>query len=140
MRKKVCEGRISSPFGERIHPVTRIKSFHNGVDIATPVGTPVYTPVDAFVAQVYDHELGGKSIILKDINSGDRYGFCHLSEQLVKPGDRIQKGTIIAKSGNTGRSTGPHLHFSYATGGQWIGSNCSGFKYENPVSKLEFLI
>ncbi|MDP3399112.1 MAG: M23 family metallopeptidase [Bacteroidales bacterium] len=138
MKKKVCEGRISSPFGERIHPVTKVKSFHNGVDISTPIGTPVFTPVNAFVVQVYNHEAGGKTIILKDIQNGDRYGFCHLAEQLVKVGEIISKGTLIAKSGNTGRSTGPHLHFSYATGGKWVIGNCTGFTYKNPVSKIEF--
>ena len=135
---KVCEGRISSPFGERIHPVTKMKSSHNGVDIATPVGTPVYSPVDALVAQVYDHSTGGKTIILKDVKSGDRFGFCHLAVQLVKSGETISKGYMIAKSGNTGRSTGPHLHYSYATGGRWIGGNCTGFSYHNPVQKIEF--
>ena len=138
MKRKVCEGRISSLFGERIHPVTKIKSFHNGVDIAAPVGTPVHTPVDAYIAQVYDHAIGGKTIVLKDVLSGDRYGFCHLSRQLVTAGKTVPKGTIIAASGNTGRSTGPHLHFSYATRGKWIGGNCTGFIYQNPVQKIEF--
>lgn len=140
MKKKVCEGRISSPFGERVHPVTGVKSFHNGVDISAPIGTPVYTPVNAYVAQVYDHTTGGKTIILKDVQNGDRYGFCHLAEQLVKTGETIPKGSIIAKSGNTGRSTGPHLHFSYSTGGKWIGGICTGFNYQNPISKMEFSI
>lgn len=138
MKKKVCEGRISSQFGERIHPVTLARSFHNGVDISAPIGTPVYTPIDAYVAQVYNHETGGKTIILKDIISGDRYGFCHLADQLVKPGETVAKGTMIAKSGNTGRSTGPHLHFSHSTGGRWIGGNCTGFTYQNPTKKIEF--
>lgn len=137
---KVCEGRISSPFGERIHPVTKVKSFHNGVDIASPIGTPVFTPVDAMVTQVYYHTTGGRTIILKDLISGDRYGFCHLNDLYVYFGDRIRKGTVIATSGNTGRSTGPHLHFSYATGGKWEGAYCTGFTYQNPVQKIEFEI
>ena len=140
MKRKVCEGRISSLFGERIHPVTKIKSFHNGVDIAAPVGTPVYTPVDAYIAQVYDHAIGGKTIILKDINSNDRFGFCHLAQQLVKAGQTVPKGTMIAQSGNTGRSTGPHLHFSHGTGGRWVNNICTGHTYQDPTSKIEFEI
>ena len=140
MKKKVCEGWISSQFGERVHPVTRTRSFHNGIDITAPIGTPVYAPVYAFVALVYNHETGGRTIILKDIKNGDRYGFCHLAEQLVKAGDTVTKGTMIAKSGNTGRSTGPHLHFSHAINGKWVGGNCTGFIYQDPTPKLEFKI
>lgn len=138
MKKKVCEGRISSPFGERIHPVTRVKSFHNGVDISAPIGTPVYTPVNAYVAQVYDHTTGGKTIILKDVQNGDRYGFCHLSLQKVGVGQIIPAGYMIALSGNTGRSSGPHLHFSYATGGKWNGNICINYSYQDPKEKIEF--
>jgi len=138
MKKKVCEGRISSGFGNRIHPITRATSFHNGIDISCPVGTGVHTPVDANVAQVYYHDSGGKTIIVKDINNGDRYGFCHLSLQKVSIGQTIKAGHQIALSGNTGKSSGPHLHFSHSTGGKWNGNICTGHKYIDPTAKLEF--
>lgn len=134
---KVCEGVITTPFGKRIHPITGKESDHNGVDIGCPVGTPVYSPVESIVMQVYDHEIGGKTIILRDTANNDRYGFCHLGKYEVRAGTRIKKGQLIALSGNTGRSTGPHLHFSYGAGGYWKEGVCIGFKYENPVSKIE---
>lgn len=134
---KVCEGRITSKFGDRIHPVTKAKSFHNGIDIACAIGTLVFSPGDCIVAQVYTHDTGGKTIILREIATNDRYGFCHLNEFHVKPGVIAKKGAIIAKSGNTGRSTGPHLHFSYGTGGYWKNGVCLGFKYLDPTTKIE---
>ncbi|OJV22723.1 MAG: hypothetical protein BGO30_08600 [Bacteroidetes bacterium 41-46] len=135
---KVCEGRITSKFGNRIHPVTKEKgSFHNGVDIACPIGTPVFSPGDCVVAQTYDHEIGGKTIILREAATNDRFGFCHLGEILVRPGMVVKKGHLIAKSGNTGRSTGPHLHFSYGTGGYWKNGVCYQFKYLDPTSKID---
>ena len=140
MKKKVCEGRISSGFGTRIHPVTRATSFHNGIDISCPVGTGVYSPVAAVVAQVYNHETGGRTIILRDVVNNDRYGYCHLSVQQVEVGQVIPAGHQIALSGNTGRSTAPHLHFSHASGGKWNGYICTGHTYQDPTPKLDFEI
>lgn len=142
MKKKVCEGRISSKFGTRKDPITKkAGAFHGGVDIACPIGTPVYSPVVAIVMQVYtDTQFGGgKTIILRDVENNDRYGFCHLSEQLVKAGMKIPKGFLLAKSGNTGlHSTGAHLHFTYATGGTWSNGVCRNFKRVDPTEKIEF--
>ncbi|NCB19774.1 MAG: M23 family metallopeptidase [Bacteroidia bacterium] len=141
MKRKICEGRITSPFGIRVHPVTKQKgSFHNGIDIACSVGTEVLTPVDALVTAVYTHEAGGKTVIIKDLNSTDRYGFAHLSKQLVKVGQLVPKGSVIALSGNTGRSTGPHLHLTRAIGGKWNGNNCTGHVFVDPTPILEFEI
>lgn len=136
---KVCEGEITSPFGKRINPITGEEGTdHNGVDIGCPVGTPVYAPAECIVMQVYDHDKGGKTIILRDVANNDRFGFCHLAKYEVRAGTRVKKGQLIALSGNTGASTGPHLHFSYGTGGYWKDGVCKGFKYENPVSKIKF--
>lgn len=134
---KVCEGTITSRFGKRKDPITNVKSFHNGVDIACPVGTPVNSPGDCIVAQTYTHEVGGKTVILREVATNDRYGFCHLDEILVKSGVLVKKGTTIAKSGNTGRSTGPHLHFSYAVGGFWKDGVCRAFSYQDPTNKIK---
>lgn len=136
---KVCEGRISSYFGIRVDPVTRKQGTrHNGIDIACPEGTQVRTPVDGVVAQSFIDSLngGGKTIIIRDLKTGDRYGFCHLSSLLVREGDVVSKGSVIALSGNTGKSTGAHLHFSYATGGRWVENRCIGYMFENPIDKL----
>jgi len=135
--RKVCEGKITSKFGYRIHPVTGEKgSFHNGVDIACPVGSAVLSPGECIVAQAYFHEHGGKTIILREIATNNRFGFCHLNDILVSVGAKVKKGYLIAKSGNTGRSTGPHLHFSYGTGGYWKDGVCIGFDYQDPTDKI----
>jgi len=141
MKKRICEGRITSPFGYRQHPVTKQKgSFHNGIDISCQIGSEVSTPVDAMITEVYDHEAGGKTIIIKDINSADRFGFAHLSKQIVEVNQLVPKGSVIALSGNTGKSTGPHLHLTYAIGGKWTGNNCVGHLFQDPTPKLEFEI
>lgn len=140
---KVCEGRISSKFGTRKDPITKkAGAFHGGVDIACPIGTPVYSPVVAIVMQVYtDTEHGGgKTIILRDSENNDRYGFCHLDQQLVKVGSRVAKGSVIALSGNTGLGTGAHLHFSYASGGYWKEGMCKGCIFEDPTEKINIEI
>ena len=138
MDNQVVKGRITSPFGWRVHPITKAKSFHDGVDIGCPIGSEVRTPVDCLVAAVYDHTIGGKTIIIKDLNSNDRFGFCHLNDFKVRVGDVKKQGDIIALSGNTGRSTAPHLHFSYAINGVWNGNICTGHQFVNPESKLQW--
>lgn len=111
-------GRITSYFGTRIHPVTHKKSFHNGVDIAAPVGTFVKSPDFGTVTELWDHDAGGRCLAMEN-RSGVRFGFAHLSDRLVKVGDKVNAGQVIALTGNTGRSTGPHLHFTVKVNGEW---------------------
>lgn len=76
----VVSGRITSGFGVRVHPVTGVKgSFHNGVDIAAPIGTEVYAPCDGVIKEVYQHETGGLTLIVGN-DDEVRIGFCHLSK------------------------------------------------------------
>ncbi len=103
--------RISSPFGYRIHPVTKTKKFHNGVDMPVVVGTPLYAAQDGTIVAATENGVSGKYVILEHAG-GIRTAYCHLSELPAKSaGDTVEKGEIFGKSGNTGRSTGPHLHF-----------------------------
>lgn len=119
---KIIEGRITSPFGYRRNPLGTDNAhvFHNGTDIAAAVGTPVFSPVDGTVQGVYDSPSGGLTVIIG--GGGMRFGFCHLSESQVTVNERVIKGQRIAMSGNTGLSTGPHLHYTVKTGGRWVGS------------------
>lgn len=112
-------GKITSKFGERIHPITKKKSFHNGIDIACFVGTPVYCPVTGKVSEVWETKTGGLCMSIVSLENV-RFGFAHLSKQINKVGDRVTKGDIIALTGNTGASTGPHLHFTMKILGQWV--------------------
>lgn len=103
--------KISSPFGNRIHPVTRQQRFHNGIDLAVPVGTQVRCPMDGTISNVFFSQDGGNQVLIKHSN-GYQTGFAHLSKTLVKKGQKVKRGQVIALSGNTGRSTGPHVHLT----------------------------
>ncbi|MDO4698926.1 MAG: murein DD-endopeptidase MepM [Pasteurellaceae bacterium] len=110
--------RISSPFNpRRLHPVTRRVAPHRGVDFAVKSGTPVIAPADGVVEHVA-YQANGAGRYIK-IRHGRQYTtvYMHLSRALVKPGQTVKKGERIALSGNTGRSTGPHLHYEFHING-----------------------
>ena len=111
--------RVTSPFGWRIHPITHDRRKHDGVDLGVPVGTQVFAAQSGKVIAVGTNEKGGNWIIL-DHGNGVRTSYCHLSEWQVTKGQVVQRGEPIALSGNTGRSTGPHLHFNVKVAGELI--------------------
>lgn len=103
--------RMSSSFNpRRLHPVTGRVSPHNGTDFAMPIGTAVIAPANGRVERVANHPAAGRYVVIRHDN-GYRTRYLHLSRALVERGDRIEMGQRIALSGNTGRSTGPHLHY-----------------------------
>ncbi|WP_404296344.1 peptidoglycan DD-metalloendopeptidase family protein [Halomonas sp.] len=103
--------RLSSNFNpRRKHPVTGRVSPHRGTDFAMPIGTPVVAPADGRVEKVANHPTAGRYIVVRHDN-GYQTRYLHLSRPLVSRGDRVTMGERIALSGNTGRSTGPHLHY-----------------------------
>ncbi len=104
------QGRIASGVGMRPSPWTGEKEFHSGLDIAQPIGTPVHAPGDGIVELVGESRANGRTIVL-DHGQQIKTQYAHLSEILVKQGDRVRKGQLIALVGNTGKSTGPHLHY-----------------------------
>ena len=107
---KPVSGSITSAFGVRVHPVYNISLFHSGIDISASEGTRVQTTGDGIVAfSGYDKGYGQKITI----NHGYGYKtiYAHLSKSLVRQGQKVKRGDIIALSGNTGVSTGPHLHY-----------------------------
>jgi len=99
----------TSPFGTRVHPVTKKTQFHNGVDYATPTGTPLLSAFEG-TAGTKEDKFNGKQVTVQ--NKDFRIIYNHLSEIKVKAGDKIKKGQLIGLTGNTGLSTGPHLHLS----------------------------
>ena len=103
-------GYLAAGFGNRIDPFTNQRDFHTGLDISTPVGTKVAAPADGVVVSCGQKGGYGNSIII-DHGFGivTRYG--HLSGFNVKPGQRVKRGDVIGFVGDTGRSTGPHLHY-----------------------------
>lgn len=102
--------RISSPFGERIHPVYGRKSFHKGVDLASPNGTPIYATADGIVAFAGVCNGYGNFIKLNHQN-GYKTGYAHMSRMVVSSGAKVKKGDLIGYVGSTGTSTGNHLHY-----------------------------
>lgn len=110
--------RVSSQFNpHRRHPVTRRIAPHKGVDFGLPSGTPIIAPADGVVEHVA-YQANGAGRYIK-IRHGGQYTtvYMHLSRQLVRTGQSVKKGERIALSGNTGRSTGPHLHYEFHING-----------------------
>ncbi|WP_224245429.1 M23 family metallopeptidase [Hyalangium gracile] len=102
--------RVSSPFGYRIHPTLGTRKLHTGVDLSVPQGTEVRVVEDGTVRRASEDAVNGRVLII-DHGRGVTTAYCHNSELLVKVGQRVKSGDVIAYSGNTGRSTGPHLHY-----------------------------
>lgn len=114
---------ISSPFGLRKHPITGKYKQHAGVDIPCPIGTKVYSPCSGIVRFTKTNSpSAGIYVFIEDLMTGDKYGFMHLSKLLCNKGDVVQAGEEIALSGNTGQSTGPHLHFERSVNPRWDAS------------------
>ena len=101
---------ISSGFGMRIHPVYRINKFHYGMDFVAKEGTPVYATADGTVT-FRGNDLGFGNYIKLDHGYGYETGYGHLSSIGVKMGQKVVRGQIIGAVGNTGISTGDHLHY-----------------------------
>ncbi|HBL37446.1 MAG TPA: hypothetical protein DDZ55_11630 [Firmicutes bacterium] len=104
------KGRISSPFGNRMHPILKENRFHSGMDIAVPSGTEVRA-ADRGKVLISGWNGGYGYYIAIDHGNGLSTAYAHNSRLLVKEGDLVAQGQAIAKSGSTGLSTGPHLHF-----------------------------
>ena len=122
-------GRITSPFGYRVHPIFKRRIFHSGVDIGAPYGTPIKAANSGRVMFVGWYNGYGKVVI---INHGNINGiptttlYAHMSVTVAKQGTNVTKGEVIGKVGTTGYSTGPHLHFEVRQKG-------------NPVNPLNFV-
>lgn len=141
--------KISSPFGWRIHPILKYKRHHNGVDYAVATGTPVQavakgTVVFAGPSMIKrpDGEPAGGGYIVR-IKFKDRLkdftaSYMHLKKGSLKVsvGDKVEMGDVLALSGNTGESTGPHLHFEIQRGSKYIWT-ADGSRYLEPVSFIK---
>lgn len=111
--------RISSPFGNRMHPTLGVVKFHNGVDLAAPAGSPILAAYDGTViSAAYNASMGNYVMI----NHGDNVYtiYMHASALYVTTGQKVSKGETIAGVGTTGRSTGNHLHFGVRVNGQYV--------------------
>lgn len=103
--------RISSSFGRRTDPISGRTARHEGVDFACPEGVPIYSTADGVVEKVKYERFGyGKNVVI-DHGFGYKTRYGHMSEISVKEGDKVSRGKFIGTVGNSGKSTGPHLHY-----------------------------
>ncbi|WP_018703879.1 M23 family metallopeptidase [Anaeromusa acidaminophila] len=110
---------VTSPFGMRIHPISGTWQFHNGVDLALDYGTPIGTLWDGQV--IYANQWSGYGNCIVVAHANEVYTlYAHLSRLAVNEGAYIGAGTLVGYVGNSGYSTGPHLHLSIWQGSQWI--------------------
>lgn len=112
-------GRYSDGWGIRIHPILNDLEFHTGIDIANEIGTPVYATADGIVRLVsYENGYGKRIFVTHNENYETQYA--HLYSFQVSEGDHVRKGQIIGLMGNTGMSTGPHLHYEVIENGDKV--------------------
>ncbi len=112
-------GWITSGFGKRISPFTGESSIHQGIDLASPVGTPIFAPADGVVIFAGAKEgFGNFVMIAHGYGIVSRYG--HNAENLVQVGQRVKRGDQIATVGMTGQTTGPHLHYEVVLNGSMV--------------------
>jgi murein DD-endopeptidase MepM/ murein hydrolase activator NlpD/antitoxin component YwqK of YwqJK toxin-antitoxin module len=112
--------RITSGFGLRMHPIKGETLFHTGIDIGVPTGTEILAAHDGVVTAAVDGSDGYGRYVMIEGGGGISTRYAHCDELLVSVGQSVRAGDVIAKSGNTGLSTGPHLHFEVKKDGQYI--------------------
>ena len=129
------------------HPILKTRKFHKGVDMSCKLGTPVYATGDATVQST---DLGqprrgyGKQILLNH-QYGYQTRYAHLSQIFVKPGEKVVRGQLIGKVGNTGGVTGPHLHYEVIHMGQvvnpinYFNRNMTNEEYERLMEQMQEL-
>ena len=112
-------GSVNSEFGRRPSPWTQSVEFHSGIDIKAQMGTPVHAPAAGTVVVAGPaHEYG--TAVMLDHGQDIKTLYGHLSKVSVRPGQKVERGTLLAYSGNTGRSSGPHLHYEIFVKGQSV--------------------
>jgi murein DD-endopeptidase MepM/ murein hydrolase activator NlpD len=145
----VKEARLSSRYGKRIHPITKKKRKHNGLDFAVNTGTPIYATADGVVHSARKSKTGSGNFLSIQHDFGFASSFSHLKSFKVKAGELVEKGQLIAISGNTGASSGPHLHYEVRFVGRaldpltfvkWDNDNFDSIFQKEKGIKWEFLV
>ena len=131
MKTPINGARLSSPFGNRKHPILGFTKHHNGTDFAAPTGTPIMASGSGTVIKAGWCGNGGNCVRIRH-NSSYTTGYGHLSKFATKTGRRVRQGQIIGYVGNTGMSTGPHLHYTVKYNGKFINSQ----KLKLPSGKI----
>jgi hypothetical protein len=112
--------KVTWDFGkEAIHPISGKKTTHQGIDVAAPTGTPVYAAADGVVKKAEEEGGWGKLVVIEHEDAYTTF-YAHLNEIDVENGSRVQKGALIGRVGNTGQSTGSHLHYEVRRQGKHV--------------------
>ena len=134
-----ADGKIISNFGPRLHPVLKVWMNHNGMDIAVPSGSPVHATGDGVVDFVGTSRFIGESrgglglyVVIAHRNAGYKTVYAHLSKFAsgIKKGTRVKRGELIGESGQTGLTSGPHLHYEVHT---WDGQSLNPRQFIAPA-------
>lgn len=121
--------KVTSPFGMRIHPISKSEKMHNGIDIGMPIGTKLYAPLAGNLITAEDDRAGKFMQLYCTTEQGNKvtFIFCHLSKFIAEEGP-VKEWQEIAVSGNSGTSTGPHLHLGLKINGEFV----------NPLKYINF--
>jgi len=109
--------RLTSKYGMRTHPILRFSKQHSGIDLAAPIGAPIRAVADGQVVFADPFSGFGKLVVIQH-KDGFTSHYAHCSKLLVNPGRSLKAGQIVAEVGNTGHSTGPHLHLEIRKDGK----------------------
>jgi murein DD-endopeptidase MepM/ murein hydrolase activator NlpD len=112
--------RTSSGFGMRMHPVYKVMKMHTGLDFTAKVGTKIFATGDGVIKEVSASKIGYGNHVVIDHGFGYETLYAHLSDFEVRKGQKIKRGEVIGYVGNTGTSTGPHLHYEVIKNGRQI--------------------
>jgi murein DD-endopeptidase MepM/ murein hydrolase activator NlpD len=112
-------GRLTSGFGMREHPLYGVRKFHSGVDISVGLGTPLHATADGVVSFA-DQSAGNGNIVVLEHGSGYSTVYAHNTKNLVHAGQTVKRGEVVAYSGSTGASTGPHVHYEVWKNGRSV--------------------
>jgi len=139
-----ADGPVVSGFGARYHPILQVRRHHAGIDIVLDIGTPIYSTGEGVVRETGRQAGYGKYVIVDHPETGYSTLYAHLSEIQTRAGQTVGRGERIALSGNTGRSTGPHLHYEVRDSNdraidpmKFIAPSMSPRKYQHLVMAAE---
>jgi murein DD-endopeptidase MepM/ murein hydrolase activator NlpD len=110
---------FASGYGNRVHPIERVEKMHNGVDIAGPEGTPILAVANGVISKIVEVKGYGKYLVIDHAN-GFSSLYAQLSSYAAKQGQTVKRGELIAYMGQSGVSTGPHLHFELRKDGEAV--------------------
>ncbi|MBN1984443.1 MAG: M23 family metallopeptidase, partial [Chitinivibrionales bacterium] len=111
-------GRITSSYGNRLHPIVGISLFHDGIDIANTIWTPISATANGVVTFAGFRGYYGTTVIITHKETGFQTVYAHMQQTAVVEGQRIRRGDLVGYMGGTGRSTGPHLHYEIRKNGR----------------------